>query len=86
MGRELHQKGHGALFLNDGFGKGRERGHCSLADNDEKPEGHHEVLSTGISKRKETVDLANQRLVERALPEHQGGYRESGGIKAKAKI
>lgn len=46
----------------------------------------HEVLSTGISKRKETVNLANKRLVERALPEHQGGYRESGGIKAKAKI
>ena len=38
---QLSHKGnsHGALFLKDSFGSGRERGHCNLADTEEKPMG-----------------------------------------------
>lgn len=58
----LHQGGHSALFLKDGFGRRRERGHHSLADREagpvERPSGRW--MCTG----KETTDLATRRSVD----------------------
>lgn len=82
----LHQRGYGALFLKGGFGRGRERGHCSLADREEGTSTGTSPLGRWIffSQWIETVDLTNRKSVG-GFAEHHGWPRGTGGGSTKAK-
>lgn len=75
----FHQRGCGALFLKDGFGSGRERGHCSFADSEEEEQGQ-------MDAQRERDHGSGKRVGWRALPPRHSEHRGSGAGGAEAKV